>query len=486
MTLNGGLLNCSALHNHKILICSAYSTDLYLSWSIEIYERLRKIPNCSIDFVDVSIASIDSQISFLARLKRALSKTSRVSQIHASCYLPSGLNYRTIGFTEILISYLSAARNLQGKMLKIFSSNKVSEFLGISQIDHLALRAAHSTLAGKLGTIEYSPRRKSFHLFLYLLSFYSIKKLVRSLVSTSKYCQIVVGNGRLLNPAAVLSGLSPETNRLITERGARPGMLDTYKVSPHSMSERLSQVENHWKLSDMHTRAAIAEKYLETRRIMDPISGIKWTKNQRSGQIPSINPAKKVCVYYTTTELEFAVFIDEHKLGEFVNQREAVQALIDCLDPKEWVIYIRRHPYSKNTRRDPERKLWRQFERYQNVRIIDPTSNVDSYALGNAADLVAHFNSSIGPELIFQQNSPVITMGDNYWESVDSDFMIKSTERLKEFLDKPRMARPKEDAYPWAFYLAEFGESFRLVEWINSRAYVNGSHILAKKKKCLR
>ena len=483
MTLSGGLLNCSKLHTHKILICNAYSTDLYLSWSIEIYERLRKFPDCSIDFVDLSISSFDSQISFMAKLKRRFSNNSKVSRMHASRNLPTGSNYRTFGLTSTLISYLSSVVELFGSSLKIVSARNVSEFLEISKVDPLALRAAHSTLAGKLGTIEYSPRRRAFQLYLYLLSFYSIKKLVNNLVTTSGYCQVVVGNGRLLNPAAALRGLRSDTNRLITERGARPGMLDTFRVSPHSMSERLLQVEGFWMKSPMSMRNEIAEKYLETRRVMDPISGIKWTENQRSGQIPPIEPAKKICVYYTTTELEFAVFIDENRINEFINQRQAVQALIDCLDPREWTIYIRRHPYSQGTKRDPERKLWQHFANYQNVRIIDPTSNVDSYALGKIADLIAHFNSSIGPELIYQGTCPVITMGDNYWENVDSEYLIRSTDRLKNFLSKPRFVRPKEHAYPWAYYLAKFGESFELVDWINFRAYIKGRHILAKRTR---
>jgi UDP-N-acetylglucosamine 2-epimerase len=214
---------------------------------------------------------------------------------------------------------------------------------------------------------------------------------------------------------------------------------------------------------------------------MDPISGIRWTENQRSGQVPFIDSAKKICVYYTSTELEFAVFMDDPKLGEFENQRQAVQALIDSLDPNQWTIYIRRHPFSQKTKRDPERKLWKHFENYQNVEIIEPTSNIDSYALAETAHLIAHFNSSIGPELIYQGTCPVITMGDNYWEKVDSEFLIRSTEQLNNFLDKPRKVRPKEDAYPWAYYFAEFGESFELVEWIKFRAYINGRHILAKR-----
>ena len=483
MTLSGGLLNCSTQHNHKILICNAYSTDLYLSWSIEIYERLRKFSNCSIDFVDLSVTSFDSQISRMAKLKRRLTNKSKVSRLQASLYLPAGPNYRIFRLANILSSYLSSLIDLSGSFLKIISARKVPDFLEISQVDTHALRAAHSTLAGKLGTIEYSPRQKAFHLFLYLLSFYSIKRLMQDLVAKSKYCQVVVGNGRLLNPAAALSGLSSDTNRLIIERGARPGMLDTFKISPHSMSERLLQVQDFWNKSPVATRHEVAEKYLETRRVMDPISGIKWTENQRSGEIPPINSAKSICVYYTTTELEFAVFVDEHERGEFVNQRQAVQALIDCLDPEEWTIYIRRHPYSQNTKKDPERKLWQHFANYQNVRMIEPTSNIDSYALGKVANLIAHFNSSIGPELIFQGSCSVITMGDNYWENVESDFLVRSVDRLKDFLSKPMVTRPKEDAYPWAYYLAKFGESFELVDWINFRAYIDGKHILSKKQK---
>ena len=129
---------------------------------------------------------------------------------------------------------------------------------------------------------------------------------------------------------------------------------------------------------------------------------------------------------------------------------------------------------------DPEGRNWSEFKRFKHVKFISPDSNVDSYALGARADLVAHFNSSIGPELVFQGSCPVITLGDNSWELTDSKYLLRNQGDLREFLESQPGIRPRSDAFKWAYYSATFGEKFQLVEWRNFRGYIDGKHLLSR------
>lgn len=480
MFLSGGLISCQSDHTHNILICNSYNTDLYLSWSMEIWTRLRVRSNVNSAFLDISSFSFDKQVFLRAQLKRMLFRRHKLRNLVAYRYLPDSIEHELPSKISVVRKASQIIFNLIKILPALVRCKSIDSLLEMNQISNVALRSAHSTLSGKLGTVEYNPRKHIFVLISYFFSFQLIEFLFTHLAQQNKYCQVVVGNGRLLNSAAALSGLGNQVSKLIVERGAKPGMLDTYKVSAHSMSERRSHLDSLWESVDDNLAKSIAIEYLETRRVRDPISGVNWTSQQRSGELPFIEEGKKVCVFYTTTELEFAVFYDTSKPDEFRTQSEALLALVEALDPSEWIIYVRRHPYSKKVKCDPEGVNWKKFSEIPNVRFIQPQSSVDSYALGARADLVAHYNSSIGPELIFLETCPVITLGDNPWESLNSKYLLRTKEKLEQFLAQDLPIRPKADSFKWAYYSAVFGEPFKFVEWRNFRASVNGKHILSR------
>jgi len=482
MVLSAGLVTCKLDHSHRILICNSYATDLYLSWSIEVWERLKLENLVEVGFLDVSAISGDSQLSVGARLKRLLRGKMSLEGLVARCYLPKEDHHLFMAFWRIKRMQIKSLFSLIKITAQIARAKTVEDFLSIRDFNSSALRSTHSTLAGKLGTVEYSPRKYILRISRYLLSYSLIKNLVNQIVNDSDYCQVTVGNGRLLNSAAALDG-AQNISRLIIERGAMPGMLDSYSFSAHSMSERRNHVNLSWLSADKEIAERVAEEYLETRRIRDPISGVKWTSRQRSGLVPDFEEGKKVCVFYTTTELEFAVFFDASKPDEFSTQREALLALVECLDERKWKILVRRHPYSRALKSDPEGRNWDVFSKFANVSFIPPDSAIDSYALGARADLVAHFNSSIGPELIYQGHCPVITLGDNSWEPLNSNYLLRTKSRLRDFLSSDYPVRPKSDAYKWAYYSATFGEKFRIVEWKKFRGYIGGKHLLARQTR---
>jgi hypothetical protein len=152
------------------------------------------------------------------------------------------------------------------------------------------------------------------------------------------------------------------------------------------------------------------------------------------------------------------------------------------LNPSEWIVFLRRHPYAKFSRKDPEAKLWHEFSKFSNLRVIQPNSSIDSYALGARANLIVHYNSSIGPELIYQQTCPVLTTGNSPWEKIHSPYLIHNRDDLAGYLKQPIETRPKSDAFEWAYYQAVFGEEFQCVTWSNQRGFVNGLSLLERKK----
>jgi hypothetical protein len=340
-------------------------------------------------------------------------------------------------------------------------------------------KSIFSTLATTFRTVEFSLRRNILKIFILNLAFELAYSKTTQALRIEKPCVLFVGNGRLVKPAAIVHAARSQGVQVrILERGAFPGTFDIYDVSPHSIDERRKQAKRILERLDRDKAKIISEEYIALRKEFDPISGLKWQRNFQTGKLPQLED-KKICVCFTSTETEFAVFGDSIQQTLFQNQEEAFRVLASNLDPAEWQVIIRRHPYgSTRLRKDPELKLWDQLGKFPHVKFIEPFSPIDSYALAMKADLVAHFNSSMGPEAISLQAAPVITMGPTLWEQEDSSYLVNSEEKLRKFLLSDFKIRDVSDIHTWALYWSTFGYKFKEVEWSESKGFVNGKRIL--------
>jgi hypothetical protein len=119
--------------------------------------------------------------------------------------------------------------------------------------------------------------------------------------------------------------------------------------------------------------------------------------------------------------------------------------------------------------KDPEFFLWKEFEFFKNVTIIEPDSIVDSLALGLSSDLCVNYCSSISMELVALGAKEVITMGPAPWNKLIPKHTLQSEVSLKAYLvSKPKPIRI-EDVWPWAYYSATFGEDFSLFDWTKGK-----------------
>jgi hypothetical protein len=472
--LSSGLLKCSVVHNHQILLVNSYRNDLYLAWSYEYLIRLKENNKVKVTVLDVSGACVDKQMLLLPRIWRKLSKVRDDRRIKS---LFSVANEVIIARFPRKIGSLREIVSLGDLKTSLIKNPHITV---VSESDYKK-RSVHSTYSTEIGTVEYGGLKTWTRRMQLGISFSQAEYLVNRELNSRSYCQVVTGNSRLVNAAGAMSAAQIcGIQTLVLERGSRPGMLDTYSISPHSFSERFQHSQKLWDLSNPSTREREALEYLALRKEYEPITGVKWSRNMVEGLLPPIDSSKKVCVFYSSSEIEFAVFGDPRRQENFRTQREAFDALLKSLDPLEWQVILRRHPYREERRQDPERLLWLDVAMENSAIIVGPESNVDSYALAKRADLVAHFNSSIGPEIIALECTPVITMGPNMWEEPDSLWYCNSTQRLLNFLQTDLIIRPVTDVLKWANYWNSFGEKFREVRWNAPRAYLGTERILPK------
>jgi hypothetical protein len=203
----------------------------------------------------------------------------------------------------------------------------------------------------------------------------------------------------------------------------------------------------------------IAQEFFHTLRNVDPSAGISWSQSMKLDNTPPFPLEKKVLTFFSSSESEFVGVRDLIPDGSFQNQASALEEILRLTDPEEWVIYLRRHPKRPGSSvQDVENHVWSHARKYPHFVEIEPTSDIDSFALAMNSSVVAHFDSSIGPQLINMGHPRVVTLGKSCWEFLDLKHHLTTPSMLEEFFKNPSDYKP--NVLPWAYFRAVYGINF--------------------------
>lgn len=462
-------LACKTKHTHVVVVFNAYDVDLYKSWSLELANFLKKIPSIKIYMLDVGHHLLHLQRSFIRQVWVGLVKFLHKHDFWRHRYLIKyDFKCNTLNKASLFLkSFRDTVHYLRCNSFNFQNNNDFKS------------KSIFSTLATDFGTVEFKVRRHAIKVLFLSLAYDLSYSKTDAVINKLSPCMIFVGNGRLVKSAAIVAAArAREVHVQIIERGAFPGTYDIYSKSPHSIQERRQQaVALHNKFGALEA-ARISRRYVELRQTYDPISGVQWNQGFKPGKLPLLDE-RKICVCFTSTETEFAVFGDRIPSEYFQNQEQAFRTLASVLDPDKWQVLIRRHPYgNKKYKNDPEGKLWLEINKMNHVKIIGPYDAIDSYELVKSCDLVAHFNSSMGPEAVSLQTAPVITLGPTIWEDENSLYYVNSERKLLNFFTSSHSIREKSDINIWGLYWATFGYKFQLIDWRENQAYLHGKRVL--------
>jgi len=129
-----------------------------------------------------------------------------------------------------------------------------------------------------------------------------------------------------------------------------------------------------------------------------------------------------------------------------------------------WDIYLRRHPFGQNQDlQDGEKSIWNSFFDVPNLFVIDPSSDIDSIALGLESDLIASYGSTIIMEFYAHKISNIITMGPAPWNILLPERYVPTIQKLQEFIGSVKSNIEIDKLLPWAFYQMESGIEFELI-----------------------
>jgi hypothetical protein len=295
--------------------------------------------------------------------------------------------------------------------------------------------------------------------------------LEKCIVKPTDYEFVLVVNGRYpLNRAVSEFFKVKKLNVKFIEFGSNRQKFQIYNQSPHSMANRQELFKDFTKQFSGESEIvdSLGSQLFQTRRKFDKQANLSWTRKMYPEKTPVMDASEKICTFFPTSEKEFAGVSDKPQVGYFVDQHDALDALIRQLGEK-WEIFIRRHPKATEIKGDPEANQWKKYKSFHNVHLIDPDSDIDSYALAMRSALVAHYSSFIGPELISAGHKYVITLGPTQWEHLDPHRHLHSEDEISQYLDKFPSFTPNPNINLLGFYTATFGTEFNLFYWNDSQ-----------------
>jgi hypothetical protein len=278
------------------------------------------------------------------------------------------------------------------------------------------------------------------------------------------YEQVVTVNGRFTksNTVRYVCKKKKVPFQLI-EYGCKKDSFEVFTESPHSIHEVSNKIIDFWNKSSEPQRTAVASKFINNIVKKNSLPGINFREKMIAGRIPRLSD-KKICVFFASSEWEYIGVGDNVENNTFRSQVEAFKALIHCLDANKWDIYLRRHPFSpKSNQVDGEFIIWKEFYKKNNIFMIEPNSVIDSISLGERADLITGFGSTILAEFLARGYQNVVTLGPAPWNELIPDRYCPTYEAITNFLTSEKKPFSIGQLHPWAYFQAESGTPFKII-----------------------
>ena len=283
----------------------------------------------------------------------------------------------------------------------------------------------------------------------------------------------IVVNGRISRYRAVRLKLERITASLYyLEIGATPNHYQLFSRPPQSELENHRQARALWDLAPPD-KIVQAKNYFQTRRTFDPNLSISWSSRMVPGFIPTIDKRKKVCTFYSSSQIEFVEEIDLRQENDFLDQGDALFQLLSILPKDEWQVFLRKHPNRPDSGYfDEENEIWALSRECENLKVIEQDSKVDSFALARASDLIVNFGTSFGAECIYWGLGPVLNLRPTFWTPFVSENSPRNKTQLVALFQRPEITKSLPEAIlPWGYYCAIRGIEMKDFLWNSTNGW---------------
>ena len=293
-------------------------------------------------------------------------------------------------------------------------------------------------------------------------------------------------NGRQDYVRAIMrASLALNINCFNVERARVGGYIETFKNTlSHDIQAKKDHVDLCWEQESWNDqeKIEIGSSFYTRQRGGESVIFPSYLKNQTKNYIPEeIQNGKDNVVLFNSSDDEFAALGDQFNNPIFKDQLEGISYLINLFGRQypNTNFIIRMHPNLRNVNYKYVTDIKDQHQKYPNIFVIYPESDIDSYALMDLATTVITFGSTLGLEATFYKK-PSILLGKCFYYYSNVAYTPVNTFELENLLKtKNLIPLPQINALKFGFYYLKGGEKskyYNEVE-VGENVYFKGEKI---------
>jgi len=273
--------------------------------------------------------------------------------------------------------------------------------------------------------------------------------------------KVIVFNGRFSESFPIVSFCQSYEIPFITmEVGATDQKYELVEnYLPHSIIARNKNMLLLWG-SAPDDKFEVARKWFTDKTLGQNKDDVNYISKQVKKKLPPNFDKGKVNVGIFNSSEDEMKTIEEWQHDIYDTQNDAIRLLVEhFLEKPEFQFYLRNHPNLGDVDNAQTKEI-DQFS-FENLTVIPPYDQVDTYGLVEACDLIISFGSTIGVEATYFDKISIM-LGKSFYSNLDAVFEPKSFNELFELIENYKNLRPKpkENTYPYAYYISKRGKSF--------------------------
>lgn len=315
---------------------------------------------------------------------------------------------------------------------------------------------------------------------------YMFFKTIEELDKIYNFDEFHTFNGRMPSMYPFVSYAIKNNKKYVTyEQGANINKMRTMVNGvPHDFNVLKSDIKYWWEKHAID-KEKYAQKWFTERRQGKFQAMESFTKNQIKDRLPVGFDMNKENIAFFNSSIDEVYAFDSWKHPFADTENEIIEAMLEHYkDDENKHFYLRVHPNltrAKKKKATQIREINSFKKKYKNLTVIEPDEKIDTYALIEAADKVLTTYSTVGFEATYWGKVSIIA-GKAPYEDYDCVYKANSLKEFFNFIDdKSLKPKPKENAYPYAYFLEVQGEDNKYFNSItHNEGYFLGMHLKSK------
>jgi len=281
----------------------------------------------------------------------------------------------------------------------------------------------------------------------------------KKIINKEKPYKVVFFNGRFSEIYPLYDYCTQNNiNYTSIEGGANNGY-ELYDNSlPQSIKYRHKSTLELWeKEKNIEKKKEIAHTWFKKKRNRDDSIERSFTKNQELNSLPkNFDPNKTNILILNSSEDEVKT-IEEFQTDLYDTQNEAINKIVAHFSKNtNFHIYLRVHPNLGKVKNIQIEEIGKM--KSNNLTIIGPNENIDTYAIIDNCDKTIVFGSTTGIEATYWGNASILLGKSYYFYLENTCYKPQSFEALYELLKtKDLKAKSQEACLPYGYYYSTYG-----------------------------